>query len=332
MAKTSLAGIAAALRAADSFLIASHPNPDGDAIGSILAAYHLLRALGKTAVTCVNDDPVPRIYQWLPGADQIVAATEPIVCPDVAIALDVTRRERLGKAAGGIKPSTKVIVIDHHLEDASFGDCVYQDAGASAVGEILVDLFLEAGVPISRAAAECAYVAIITDTGGFRFGNTTPHTHGTAARLLETGLSVPEISCRVFDTMSAPKLDMLRRLLQAMQRTAQGRIAYSMLTLRDMHEARAREEDLDGLVNFTRNIEGVRVGLLFREVDATTTKVSARSNVLGDPPRTLNCAELLSPFGGGGHRGAAGAVLDMPLEAARSRVLQHVQPLLEATP
>lgn len=327
MAKTDLAGILAELRAADSFVVSSHPNPDGDAVGSMLALYHLLRALGKQNITCVNDDPVPRVYEWLPGAEQIALSAAPAAPSEVAVILDVASKERLGEAAQWIAPEAKLIVIDHHIEDDPCGDFVFIDAGRSAVGEIILDLFLEAGVPISREAAECLYVSIATDTGGFRYANTTARTHRAAALLLEAGVDAAGISSRVFDTMSMPKFELLGRVVERMQRDVGGRLAYASLTLRDMDEAGATHEDLDGLVNFARNIEGVSVGILFREIDAQTTKVSVRSQCQGEG---FNCATFLQQFGGGGHAGAAGATLDMPLDAARSRVLERIRPLLEA--
>jgi phosphoesterase RecJ-like protein len=324
MPKADLHAILAELRRAGSFLITSHTNPDGDAVGSTLAAYHLLRAMGKEAVRCVNDDPVPRLYQWLPGADQ-VQRSDRIAGPvqvDVILAVDGARKARLGKAAELCVPTARSIAIDHHLEEHPEGDLVFIDPTYSAVGEILYELFVLAGAPLSREAATCLYVSITTDTGGFRFTNTTPRSHRIAAALLEAGVDAADVSARVFDVMSVPKSEMLRRALDRMRRAANGRLAYSILTAQDMEEAKAQTEDTDGLVNFARNIEGVDVGILFRELGPNRTKVSMRAR------NPFNCARFLEPLGGGGHSAAAGVVLDMPLDEACARVVEQARSAL----
>jgi phosphoesterase RecJ-like protein len=324
MPKASLAEILSALRGGESFLVTSHPNPDGDAVGSTLCMCHLLRALGKQEIVCVNDDPVPRIYSWLPGGDQIVqtSALSSRVRASIVIVVDAASKIRAGRVGELVEPTAQWVMIDHHLDERPTGDLVFVDPTYSAVGEILIELFDEAGVALSREAATCAYVSIVTDTGGFRYANTTPRSHRIAARLLETGIDAAEISSRVFDLMSAPKFEMLRRVLDRTQRIAEGRVAYSMLTARDAQETSARGEDTDGLINFPRNIEGVEVGILFREVGPRTTKVSMRSR------NTFNCAAFLEQLGGGGHAGAAGATLEMPLAEARRMVLERIRAAL----
>jgi phosphoesterase RecJ-like protein len=280
--------------------------------------------MGKETVLCVNDDPVPRLYQWLPGADQVHRSgriTSPLQV-DVVLVLDGSRKARLGKAAELCIPTAKWIAIDHHLEEHPEGDLIFLDPTYSAVGEILYELFVLVGVPLSREAATCLYVSITTDTGGFRFGNTTPRSHRIAAALLEAGVDAADISGRVFDVISVPKSEMLRRTLDRVRRVANGRLAYSVLTAQDMEEAKAQTEDTDGLVNFARNIEGVDVGILFRELGPNRTKVSMRSR------NRFNCARFLEPLGGGGHAAAAGVVLDMPLDEACTRVVEQARSAL----
>jgi len=308
-----------ALRAGKSFLVTSHINPDGDAIGSMLCMGHFLRAIGKSDVVCVSEDPVPRNYQWLPGASDILIDAAANIVADVAVIVDLSRPDRLGTVREAVAKAGKVVVIDHHLEDDPAGDVNFIDPAYSAVGEMLVELFGSAGVPMSREAAECAYVSIITDTGGFRFANTTARTHRIAAALVEAGVDVPEISSRVFDELSMPKFHLLTLVLQRMKRDAGGRVAYSMLTAADIEAVSAELEDFSGLVDFARNIRGVDVGILFREVDERSTKLSVRSH------STFNSAEFLQKFGGGGHSGAAGATIDLPLKDAVALVLGEIQ-------
>ena len=324
--RASLAEILGELRNARSFLIASHEAPDGDAVGSVLTMAHFLRAMGKTAITCMLSDPVPRIYQWLPGANWIVGPEADLPPVDVAVILDVARRDRFEAVAKRLGPDVKLIVIDHHVEDAPCGDLNLVDPGYAAVGEILVELFAEAEIPLTREAAECAYVAQITDTGGYRFSNTNSRSHRIAARLLETGLDAAGISQRVFDVVSLPKMELLERVLTRRMVDMRGRVAYSYLNRQDMAEAGARDEDAENLVNYMRNMEGVEVGILFRELDAATTKVSVRSR------DAFDAAAFLQRFGGGGHRAAAGATVAMPLDETRARVLDALPRALENTP
>ncbi len=321
-----LAEMAAALRAADRIAVTSHTNPDGDAVGSMLAVYHLLRAMGKSTITLVNEHPVPRIYQWLPGAELVrtSASMQGDLDADLVVIVDAATTVRIGTVADRIPQGAKLMVFDHHIEERSSGHWTFLDSGRSSVGEILFDLFAAASVPISADAAVCLYVSIATDTGGFRYSNTSPRSHRMAAALIECGIDIGDVSARVFETMSPAKSELLKRVLERMRREADGRLAYTMLTLKDMREASARGEDVDGLINFARNIEGVEVGILFRESDPQTTKVSFRSR----PP--FNCAEFLEPLGGGGHAAAAGVTLPMPLAAVRKLVLDRVHEVLRS--
>lgn len=319
MPASSLAGLVAVLREADSFVLTSHANPDGDSIGSILAMRHLLHAMGKTRIACVIDGPVPRLYEWLPGAETISAHSGLPGPVDLAIILDVSRRARLGLSLEAVTAASQVLVIDHHLDDAPDGDVFYVDPMACAIGEIIVELYTEAGISLTREAAECAYVSMATDTGGFRFANTTPKSHLIAAKLIEAGIDVSDISSRVFDVMSQAKFELLRRVLHRVRLDIGGRLAYAVLTQQDMTEAAARSEDADGLVNYLRNIEGVEVGILFREVDGVSTKVSIRSR------DGFNCANFLAHFGGGGHARAAGATMGCPAERACTSVIDRIR-------
>ena len=318
MIVSDLTSILDVLRNASSFAITTHTNPDGDAIGSVLVMRHLLRALGKERIVCINDDPVPHIYQWLPGADSFQQSHE-ITTPldvEVVVIVDAGRLERLGAAATVFPSSAKYIVLDHHIEENPDGDLAYIDKTSSAVGEIIVMLFEMAGIAMTQEAAVCAYVSIATDTGGFRFRNTTPRTHRIVATLLETGIDVAEISLRIFDLSSRQKVLLLQRVLERLTFLSEGHLSYSYITLADMAETGARNEDLDGIVNYTRNIEGVEVGFLFREI-VGATKVSARSN------RVFNCARFFAAFGGGGHALAAGATVNLPLDETRREVLDR---------
>lgn len=321
----SLSQIVDALRAGESFLVTAHANPDGDAVGSTLAMAALLRGLGKTHVHCINPDPVPYLYRWLPGALDIREGSQRPPSFDTLVIVDVAQRLRIGNVADFIQPETHTVVVDHHLETAPFGDVGFIDSSYAACGEIVVELFEAADVPMSRDAAVCAYVAQTTDTGGFRYANTNARSHRIAAKLVECGIDVFDISSRVFDTMRNAKFHLLRRVLDRMHFDSGGRVAYSYVTARDLSELDAKAQDIDGLINFVRNIEGVEVGILFYEVDPEKTKVSLRSRM------TFNSAQALTTFGGGGHHGAAGAVVERPLQDTKTAVLAHIRTSLGDT-
>jgi len=315
--KVDFATVARLLREANSFLIASHQGPDGDAIGSMLALGHLLDALGKRVIHFRCEDSVPQIYQWLSGAERISSDLQSVPV-DLAIIMDVSQKSRLGKIVSTIPPTTNVLTIDHHLDEHPDGDYVLANPTASATGELVADLFSHMDVAYSRDAAEALYVAIATDTGGFRFANTSPHCLRIAADLVQAKIDVAGISSRIFETIALPKFELLRRALQRMQRQLDGQVAYTILTAKDALEANARSEDYDGLINYARNLEGVELGILFRELDANSAKVSMRSR------GRFNCAEFLREFGGGGHAAAGGATVSLPLDAVCKQVLDRI--------
>lgn len=324
MTKTNrLEDVLDAVHAGQSFLVTSHALPDGDAIGSTLAMAGLLRALGKQNVYAANPDGAPRLYQWLPGTNGLLTKRDAKPAFDTLIIMDVAQRERLGPIAEWIDPQTRVIVIDHHLEQNPCGELNFIDPSYAAVGEICVDLFNAAQLPLSQDDAINAYVAQITDTGGFRFSNTNPRSHRIAAQLLETGIDVFDISQRIFEVLSHPKAELLRRVLERRKVADCGRAAYSQLGLTDMKEANAGDEDAEGLVNYLRNLEGVEMGILMREAAPDRTKVSARAK------GPINAADFLKPFGGGGHKGAAGATIPLPLDTVKPMILDRLNALLE---
>lgn len=307
------------LKAADSFLLTSHVSPDGDAVGSMLSLYHLLRALNKENVHCVMHDAVPRMYIDLAGADAVKRPSDAFGPRELVVITDVAQLERIGEVSKLIGPDDSILVLDHHLEEEPCGTANFVDPTYASASEIIVDLFVEAGIDIPRDAAECAYVGLVTDTGGFRFSNTRPESHLRAARLLDAGIDVSGISSRLFETMTGSKFALLRAVLRNTEVDASGRYAFTTITLKEMEEAGANPEDLDGLVNYTRNIEGVDVGMLLREVDGGSVKVSMRSGA------DFNSAKVLQLFGGGGHAAAAGATLEGPLDRARGRILNEVR-------
>jgi len=319
MIRIGLPAVIEELKACESFLITSHVSPDGDSIGSMLAFRWLLEALGKRAITCVLADPVPEVYTVLPGADAIKTAGAEIPDYELAVVLDVARLERVGEAVKHIPEGKKVLIIDHHLEEHPDGSSGFIDATYAATGEIVVDLFVEAGKALSVDAARCAYVAQVTDTGGFRYSNTNARSHRIAALLHEAGIEHADICSEIFERNSRAKMTLLMLVLDRMTYRCGGRVAASWVTTEDVESAGGKKEDLNGLVNFLRSTEGVVAGILFTGVNSQLTKASVRSN------KTFNAAGFLREFGGGGHAAAAGVTLEEPLEEAMERVIGRME-------
>ena len=322
--RNSLEEILREIRGAGAAVIGTHENPDGDAVGSMLAMASLLESLGVGDVACMSDGPLPRECRELAGIETIRSVAEAGQSYPLFIMLDASRRDRLGEAARWIGEGTRLVVIDHHRDPEPDGDLSFVDPTYASVGEIVVELYDQAGVPIRKEAAESLYVALATDTGGFQFGNTTPRTFRMAARLLECGIDAAEISAALFRRMSRGRFALMARIVERMEFCEGGRIAISEVTARDLEDCGAQLPELNNLVNLGRDVEGVRVAVLLRALEDHVTKVSLRS-VPG-----FDAAEMVEPLGGGGHAGAAGVTLEMPLEQARRAILDQVRAFLGA--
>ncbi|GMV94171.1 MAG: DHH family phosphoesterase [Candidatus Hydrogenedentota bacterium] len=323
MPKTDKDEVIEALCAASRVLVTSHVNPDGDAVGSVLALAQLARSLGADDVVMSLHDPVPRVYDWLAGVDEILPPDEVTGSFDTVLIADANSCERVGAVCAFIKGASTVVIVDHHLTEERNGTVHLIDSTYAATGEIVVDLFEAAGVELDCAVAECLYVALSTDTGNFRYANTTARSHRAAARLIETGINVREITSRVIDTMTIGKFRLLRRLLDRAELGDGGRIAHGYILERDLAETGALAEDVDGLINYLRNLEGVQLAILIRESEPAVTKVSFRSQP------TINAAEIAQHFGGGGHAMAAGATLPYPLQEAKAELFRYLRGALK---
>ncbi len=324
MIAVGMAEVAETLRKAERFLLTTHQNPDGDAVGSLLGLYHLLRAMGKHEIHCFIDDPVPRAYAGLPGAKHIGRAPEEAPEYDLAVIVDVGQFERIGAVAQCLDDMRATLIIDHHLDEGPHGTVGIIDSSYAAAGEMVAELFSEADVEMSMEAAHCLYVAQITDTGGYRFSNTNPRSHRIAAQLLETGIASAAICSQVFETISRQKFELLRLVLDRMQLSAEGRVAHTWVTAQDLEDVGGGKEDVNNLVNYARNIEGVEVGVLFHATGPGTTKVSLRAR------EHFDAAAFLKSYGGGGHAAAAGATVEQPLAGLEKPLIENLCAALPA--
>ncbi|MCW3096641.1 MAG: Exopolyphosphatase-related protein [Chthonomonadaceae bacterium] len=317
---------ATAIDAAQKIVLAGHVNPDGDTLGCILALAHVLRTAGKD-VTAISTDGVPDIYRWMPGTDQIVRGTERRDF-DLAIVCDAGALERIGRSViPAIESAPKLIDIDHHVADGVFGDIQILDVTAAATAEIvwllLVALGKRGGRDVAdKAVAECLMTGLITDTGSFRFLNVTPRTFQLAARLQQLGALPAPITELVFENKSYASVKLLGRAIDSIQRTEDGRVAWAHVRAQDFADLDATDADTEGIVNHVRAVNGVQVGILFREVPGKNVRISLRARDGADVNRIANA------FGGGGHKLAAGCSVEPPLaDVERAVVAETVRQL-----
>ncbi|MCR4399182.1 MAG: bifunctional oligoribonuclease/PAP phosphatase NrnA [Firmicutes bacterium] len=281
-----------------NFVLVPHVNPDGDAIGSCLALFLALRRRGKQCRVLL-DEPVPSRYRFLPGSAE-VTGHPPGDQEFVLVALDCTDESRWGYPREGLAAASVVVNMDHHVSNSRFGDYQLVDEDASATGEIVFELLRDLGWGITSDEATSLYTAIATDTGSFRFANTTPRSLEICADLVRAGAKPDRIAEEVFETRSLAATLLLQRALSSLRVDQSGRIAWMCLGLEDFRESGASAEDTEGIVNNARMIEGVEVGLLFREIGEGRVKVALRSK------STVDVSRVASAFSGGGHPAARG--------------------------
>jgi phosphoesterase RecJ-like protein len=297
----------------DHFVLTSHARPDGDAVGSALAFGQILRIMGKQAEVVLHDG-VPRIYQPLPFADKVITADRVNGRYEAAIILecDSVQRTRLEGLDNRF-----LISIDHHLSGRPFAHVNWIDPQAVATAEMVYRLAKEAGVAISPDIATCLYTALLTDTGSFMFEGTNAETFGLARELVEAGADPARCARNVYFAHSTAKMRLLGAALSNLHR--EGHLAWIWVTREQMQHAGAKEEDCEGLVNYSLSIQDVEVAAFFRELPDGRFRVSLRSK------GKLNVAAVAERFGGGGHKCASGCSLDGPLSVAVARVVDQLR-------
>lgn len=311
----NLADIAVAIDRAERVLVCGHVMPDGDSLGSMLALGLALEKRGKK-VTMAGTDPAPAIYDFLPGIERYMVGGPPEGKFDTFIVLDCSAPERLGNGYQELLSSNIVVInLDHHTGSKHFGKYRYVDPKAAAVGEIIFDLFNVMKVNITPEAAICLYTAIVTDTGSFQYDNITPDTHRRVAKLLELGVPAAQINLRLYEEKPKAALDLLGSALGTLSLSQCGKVCWMTVTRQLLRSSGAEDEHTEGLVNYTRSIRGVQVGLLFREIEDGGFKISFRSKNAVDVNR------LAALFGGGGHPRAAGCIMQGSLNEIQEKVV-----------
>ncbi len=310
----------AIFRSSDNFAIIAHFRPDGDAVGSTIALGLALRSLGKT-VRLFNEDPVPERYRFLEGSEDIMATPDRPVDADVVVSLDNGAWKRLGERSMRALAGAPLIVnIDHHATNERFGaiNCVMPGEAATAC--ILYRMIGQLGAPLTPAVSRALYAAVSTDTGSFQYEKTTPEVMRMAADLIEHGVDVMDINRRLYQEVSYKSLLVTRDVLNGMRLEEDGAVCWYALDRETKERLGATPDDAADLVDVIRMIRGVRVAVIFEEMDDGRVRVSMRSK---DPQ--IDVAALAARFGGGGHPLAAGIRMPGPLAEARDRVLEAIR-------
>ncbi|MEF2965166.1 bifunctional oligoribonuclease/PAP phosphatase NrnA [Paenibacillus sp. M1] len=304
----------------DHFLVVSHVQPDGDAVSSTLAVGWLLSCLGKNYVM-VNEGPIPQRMEYLWKAEDIVDLSQTPVAETYkhVICVDCADFKRTGKSSLLFSEDAEILNIDHHPTNDGYGTFNLIVADAAATVEILYDLITFMNIEPDQNMATAIYTGLLTDTGGFRYSSTSPKVMATASKLLEYGVDGPGLSELLLEQMTLPQLRLLTRALNGLQMTEDGKISWVSVDDEDMQAVGAIHEDLEGIVNYPRNIQGVEVGLLFKVINENAVKVSMRS------AGKVDVASVAQHFGGGGHVRAAGARIEGMLESIVPQVIEQVK-------
>ncbi len=324
--RAAIERLAAELKPGQTIALSTHINADGDGCGSETALARLLAQMGMKA-HIVNATPWPEMYTFLLGDDVCDRSPEgarALENVDRLIVLDISDVKRLGSLASAVR-ALKVapLVIDHHLPGEEPPGTIYvSDTTACATGELVYDFAATLGLEITPAIAAALYVAIVTDTGGFRFSNTSPRAHAIAARLLAAGVDPEEMYRRIYASVPRGRLALLRDALDTLEVDDAKGLAWVSIAAGALEKYGVSSEDLDGIAEYPRSVKGVRLAILFRDLGHGKVKISFRS--VGG----VDSNALAKQFGGGGHARASGALVSGSVEDVRAKVLAAAREML----
>jgi len=311
--------IAEVIDGAESFLIASHIDPDGDAIGCQLAMLSILKRLGKKAQV-VSQEPLPDTFTFLEGSADVI--TGGANAAEVAMVVDAASLDRLGSVEAPARACRVIVNIDHHASNTYFGHHNLVETGAGACGEVIYRLIRVMGLDPTRDEAEALYVAILSDTGCFRFPTTTGDTLRTCADLLDAGVKAYHAASEIFWKRSQAGLRLLSDALSTIEVSNGGSVATMEITQRMYDQTGASPRDTEGFANYPRSVRDVLVGVLIREIGDDLYRVSLRSRE-GNP-----ISDVAASFGGGGHPTAAGFRIRGDRSQVKARIREAIQAAL----
>ena len=304
------------LHSHDNFTLLSHASPDGDTIGASYALGYALKQLNKKVqIKCA--DKIPNKFQFISNSFKHDETNDGTV-----VALDVADTKLLGAIQDEYKDKI-VLCIDHHVSNREFSENLLLDADSAAACEVVYNILIELGVEFSRHILDALYTGITTDTGCFKFSNTTARTHTIAADLISRGVNYAEINRIMFDTKSRARVKIEGNVMDSMEYFFGGRVSFINITRKMIEESGCDDSDLDGINALSRTIEGVMVGITARERKDGKYKISLRTN---DP---IDASSICATFGGGGHIRAAGCEFDCSITEVKEQLLPTVKTALE---
>lgn len=322
--KKEISQILEAVNSVDTIAVLSHDRPDGDAIGSVVGLSLMLKAIGKKVVI-LNNDGVPESLNFLPESDSVLVADKVTKHEvDLIISLDSAGKDRISDRVWNSFPAdTRLVNIDHHVSNNNYGDINLVDTDSPATGEIIFELAEQADWKITKQVADNLFAAISTDTGSFRYPNTTAKTYRAAAGLIDAGVDIGEINQQLYESFPLRRVECIRDLLQDMKLNFNNRCASVRLSLKVKQMLGLGPGDTEGVVDIIRAIDTVVVAVFFEEMNGGKIRVSSRSKDLA-----ANVGKICESFGGGGHNLAAGTRMAGPIDKAEERFLAAVGKVL----
>ena len=304
-------------------LVTSHAEPDGDCLGSLVALGLALSKLDKT-IALFNSSPIPAVYRFLPGVERIVRQITEAKEYDLAIVLDCGDIVRVGEDSSVVDQIPIVINIDHHVSNTGFGDVQLIDTDACATAEIVYRLIKALEIPFDKAIATGIYLGILTDTGSFRFSNTNPAAFAISKAMIDIGVEPHTVAQRVFGTYSLGRIKLLNMALNSIEISENGKLSLMTISRSMLNSTGTSTEDIDGLINYARRIEDVKVAALIHEIKNGAGKFTNmnRYHVSLRSDSTVDVAKIANQFGGGGHTSAAGFQIESTLVALKEKIIQ----------
>ncbi len=308
------------LLSSSKIVIAAHEFPDGDSLGSSIALYQALKGLGLQ-VFLVASDLVPSKFFFLETAKNFIPANKINYDRKTTIVfLDCADQHRPGEFLyNNMKKCGQVINIDHHQGNTQFGDLNCVDVKAAATGEIIFDLLQTMSVEIGPSIATALYTAIVTDTGSFKFNNTTSKTFDIARQLLDCGADTLGVNINIWENETLSSIRLLADVLGTLKVTCEGKVAYVIVTHGALKKWNINPTELEGMVNYPKSLHGVEVAIIFKEIEPNKIKVSFRSKT------KIDVRQIASQFKGGGHFNAAGCTINEPLPVSINKVMQYIE-------
>ena len=311
-----------------NILIASHAEPDGDSVGSLVALGLALAKLDKK-VTMYNPSPIPAVYRFLPGAGRIIRQIKQADTYDLALVLDCGDLARIGETSAEVGKIPILINIDHHVSNTGFGHIQLIDTTACATAEIVYRLINALEIPLDKAIATSIYTGILTDTGSFRFSNTNRAAFAISKAMTDAGVEPHNVAQRVFGTYSLGRIKLLNMALNSIEISDNGKLSLMTVTRSMLNTTGTNTEDLDGMINYARRIEDVKVAALIHEIKNGAGKFTNmnRYHVSLRSDSSVDVAKIAGKFGGGGHASAAGFQIESTLVALKTKIIDLAENL-----